>query len=45
MLVHNINNNPLISNPSYLSIYHEKSEKWELYQKINISNLNQTEKL
>ena len=36
MLLHNINNNILISNPYFLGIYQDESEKWDIYQDIDI---------
>ena len=35
MLLHNINNNILISNSSYSIVYQDESEKLELYEYIN----------
>ena len=34
-LLHDINNNILISHPSYSGVYQDRYEKWELHQEIN----------
>ena len=36
MFIHDIDNNILNSDASFLSVYQDESEKWELYQEINI---------
>ena len=36
MIFHDINNNILISHPSYLVAYQDEYEIWELYQEINM---------
>ena len=36
MMLHNINNNILISYPYFLGVYQDKYEKLELYQEIQI---------
>ena len=36
MPLYNINNNIRISNSSYLGVYQEKSEKWDIFQEMNI---------
>ena len=35
MILHDISNNILISQPSYLSLYQDKIENLEIYQEIN----------
>ena len=36
IFIHDIDNNILDSNERFLGVYQDKSEKWELYQEINI---------
>ena len=36
MLLHDINNNILISHPSYYAAYQDKYEKYDLYQELNM---------
>ena len=46
MLLNNINNNVLFSNPYYPGAYQDDSEKWDLFQEINIVvGWNQTKQI
>ena len=44
MLLLDINNNLLISNLYYFSVYQYKYENWELYQEINIYLVEKNQK-